>query len=262
MTAWFNDLRIYDQYGFAFLAVAGTALAIWLIYKVTHRASWWPAIDRWQGITGPFINVISVLFGLTLAFLANDTWSTRDQALTTVYREADALHSLAALSHTLPLPLHQQTCEAINQYAQGSAQEWRHLKRRDADRGVRQQADHLLEVVASAAVSQAVATPVQTLMLQEVKTIRAQRDHRISLSQTHINPLKWLSMAFLGLMSLIAIAAVHLDKPRAALLAMTIFGLASAPVAAIILIQSNPFWQPAAIKPDPIAAVRCEPTTM
>ena len=35
-------------------------------------------------------------------FLANDTWSAHDRAMRSVYREEDALHSIAVLSQTLP----------------------------------------------------------------------------------------------------------------------------------------------------------------
>ena len=44
-------------------------------------------------------------------------------------------------------------------------------------------------------------------------------------------------------------------KPkRAALVAMVLFSLAAAPTAAIVLIQGNPFEQPSAVSPAPIAA--------
>lgn len=43
-----------------------------------------------EGVAPPFINIVGVLFALTLAFLANDTWSAHDRAMGAVYREADA----------------------------------------------------------------------------------------------------------------------------------------------------------------------------
>ena len=75
------------------------------------------------------------------------------------------------------------------------------------------------------------------------------------MSQTHVNPLKWLGMGFLGFLTLLSIAVVHVDKPRAALVAVSLFALAAAPTAAIVLIQGNPFEQPTVVSPAPIAAV-------
>jgi hypothetical protein len=69
-----------------------------------------------------------------------------------------------------------------------------------------------------------------------------------------VNPLKWLGMAFLGLVTLLSLAVVHVHNPRAALVSMVLFSLAAAPTAAIVLIQGNPFEEPSAVSPAPIAA--------
>ena len=50
--------------------------------------------------------------------------------------------------------------------------------------------------------------------------MRASRDLRIGLSQTHANPLKWMGMAFLGFLTLLSLAVVHADNARAALVAI------------------------------------------
>ena len=89
-------------------------------------------------------------------------------------------------------------------------------------------------------------------MLRKAVEIRDERDLRISLTQTHVNPLKWLGMAFLGFLTLLSISVVHLDKPRAAMVAVILFALAAAPTAAIVLIQGNPFQQPTSVTPAPI----------
>jgi len=85
--------------------------------------------------------------------------------------------------------------------------------------------------------------------LQLIAQIRARRAERVGLSRTHVNPLKWASMAFLGFITLISIAVIHADTPEAALVAMVLFGLASAPVATIVLIHGNPFQPPFSTSP-------------
>lgn len=59
----------------------------------------------------------------------------------------------------------------------------------------------------------------------------------------------------LGLLTLLSIAVVHVDKPRAAMVAVSLFALAAAPTAAIVLIQGNPFEPPTVVSPAPIEAV-------
>jgi len=84
--------------------------------------------------------------------------------------------------------------------------------------------------------------------------IRQSRDERIALSQTHVNPLKWLGMAFLGFLTMISVAAVHIGAPRAMILSVSLFALAAAPTAVIVLIHGNPFQGFAAVSEAPIAA--------
>jgi len=247
-------LRTYDHYLYALVALLGTALAVAAIQWLLRRSRWarWAASLR--GVAPPFINIIGVLFGLTLAFLANDTWSAHDRATNAVFREADALRSLITLSGALPGPLQGRVRAAIAGYGQASAAEWPLLARRQSSARVPAQADALLGLLASREIASAAGDTVQALMLRQVSDIRAERDQRIGLSQTHVNPLKWLGMAFLGLVTLLSLALVHVENPRAALAAMVLFALAAAPTAAIVLVQGNPFEAPAAVSPAPIAA--------
>ena len=51
---------------------------------------------------------------------------------------------------------------------------------------------------------------------------------------------------------ILSIAAVHLSATRAGILAITLFAVAAAPSAAIVLVQGNPFQEPAAVSAEPI----------
>ena len=245
---------MYDHYGYALLAVVGTFLAV----AGVHYSLLWPRSGAWlrslAGVVPPFINVISVLFGLTLAFLANDTWSAHDHAVNAVFKEADALRSLAVLSTALPTPLRGQVQAATVDYAEASASEWPLLAQRRSSIQVTQRADALLTLLASPTVALNAGATVQKLMLDQTMITRDERDRRTGLGQTHVNPLKWLGMAFLGMMTLLSIALVHVEHPRAALAAVLLFALAAAPTAAIVLVQGNPFQQPTAVSPAPILA--------
>lgn len=243
----------YDQYGYALMVVLGTLAAVAGVHWVLGRPRWAGWVASLRGVAPPFINIIGVLFGLTLAFLANDTWSAHDRAMNAVYVEADALRSLDVLSRELPEPLRGRVHQALSDYAQASAAEWPHLAQRQPQAAVSARADALLSLLASRAVAADRGEGVQGLLLKKASEIRAQRDQRIGLCQTHVNPLKWLGMAFLGFVTLLSVMVVHVEQPRAALIAVVLFALAAAPTAAIVLIQGNPFQQPTAVSPEPIA---------
>lgn len=249
------EWHTYDHYGLALLAVAGTLAATLGIQWFIQRSRWAAWARSLEGVAPPFINIIGVLFGLTLAFLANDTWSAHDRAMNAVYREADALRSIAALAVTLPEPLRERVHGAISRYAQASADEWPRLAQRTEAREVVGRGDALLGLLASAEVGEEAGDNVQALMLRKATEIRSDRDLRVALSQTHVNPLKWIGMAFLGFLTLVSVAVVHVERPRAALVAVVLFALAAAPTAAIVLVQGNPFQSPSWVTPAPIEAV-------
>ncbi len=247
-----DELRAFDHYGYARFALLGTAGAVVGVQWLLQGSRWTPWAHSLRGVVPPFINIVGVLFGLTLAFLANDTWSAHDRALNAVFREADSLRSLVVLSGQLAEPLKGRVREAVSGYAQASAGEWPLLARRQASPEVTERADALLTLLAGQTVAAGTSASVQALMLRQASDIRDQHEQRIGLSQTHVNPLKWLGMAFLGFLTLLSVAVVHVEQPRAALTAIVLFALAAAPTAAIVLVQGNPFQQPTSVSPAPI----------
>ena len=249
-----TNWHIYDHYGYALIAVLGTLAVVIVIQWLMCRSRWAAWVRSLHGGAPPFINIIGVLFGLTLAFLANDTWSAHDRAMTAVYKEANALHSIATLAQQLPQPLRAQLHAALVQYAQASTSEWPQLAQRTQSPDVVSRADALLQLLASPEVQQAAGSNVQSLLLSKINEVCEQRDQRIALSQTHVNPLKWMGMGFLGFLTLLSVAVIHVERPRAAFVAIVLFALAAAPTAAIVLIQGNPFQPPTAVAPTPIEA--------
>lgn len=248
----FSQLYLYDHYGYAFLAVAGTFATVWGIYWLMASSRWAARIRGLQGVAPPFINVIGVLFGLTLAFLANDTWNAHDRATTAVYREADSLRSILTVARNIDSPTMQELNRQLTDYGLAIVAEWPQLARRGVSSDATAKADALLVLLIRPEIAQAVGGNGQTLLLQKAADLRNDRDLRISLSQTHINPLKWLGMAFLGLLTLLSVAVVHAENAKAALVATLLFALAAAPTAAIVLVQGNPFQEPSIVSPAPI----------
>lgn len=245
-------LNTHDHYLYALVALLGTLFAVVAVLKVMTHPAWQGRVQSLRGVVPPFINIVGVLFGLTLAFIANDTWNAHDKATNSVYREADQLRSLTVLSGSMPQPLRGQFRQQLTDYARASADEWQQLAQRQASPQADALSSALLLSVASADVERAVGSNVQAVMLKGVADIRQARDLRISLSQTHLNPLKWLGMAYLGLLCILSVAVVHVDHPRAAAASIILFALSAAPTAAIVLVQGNPFQQPSFVSPQPI----------
>lgn len=244
-------LSSYDHYAYAVIAIFGTAVAVYVIDRLMGGARSGPWVHSLHGVVPPFINIVGVLFGLTVAFLANDTWSAHDRTTNAVYREADALRSIMVVTRQLEDGKREALRAAVIAYQAAAVEEWPLLARRTTSPAAATASDRLLALAATQP-AQPGGAAIQTLLLGKAAELRADRDARISLSQAHVNPLKWLGMAFLGLVTLLSVAAVHAENRRAALVAMLLFALAAAPAAAIVLVQSNPFQPPATVSPRPI----------
>ncbi|MFO1152703.1 MAG: hypothetical protein U1E42_03400 [Rhodospirillales bacterium] len=252
----------YDQYYLAVVAVVGTLLAVIFLLWLTQRSRYAGFIRTYRGIAATFLNVIGVLFALNLAFLANDTWLAHDRARQAVSQEAGALRSILALAERLPAASRAKVDGAVTTYArQAATADWPLLALRQSSPAVAEDLNALLMLLASEEVAAQVNAPVQSLLLQQAVQVRSMRDLRIALSDTHVNPFKWLGMAFLGFLTMISIAMVHVDSSRAEFLAIALFAAAAAPTAGIILVHGNPFQQPASVSAAPIAAIAQEATT-
>ncbi|CAA7625686.1 DUF4239 domain-containing protein [Magnetospirillum sp. UT-4] len=249
-------IQTHDHFLLAAIALFGTlgaaAFLLWLAYRSRHAA----AISAFRGVSPPFVNVVGVLFALTLAFLANDTWNAHDRAVTATFHEAGNLRSILALSQHLPEPQRDAVAAAVKRYAASAVdEEWPLLARRASSAATAEMTAELLATLSRPDLAAGLAPAVHQQMLQRAVEVRDAREQRIALSQTHVNPLKWLGMAFLGLLTMISIAMVYVDQPKAELLAVALFAAAAAPTAAIVLIQGNPFQPPSAVSAAPLAGL-------
>jgi hypothetical protein len=245
-------LHTYDHYLLAAIALFGTVAAglfgLWL-----GHSRFAPAIRAWRGLSPPFVNVIGVLFALTLAFLANDTWNAHDRATNAVFQEAGALHNIQALCRHLPDAPRARVDGALQRYVHLAVeQEWPRLADRHGSPETSDALAALLEVLSSPDVARGLHPTSHAQVLEQAVDVRSAREQRMALSQTHVNPLKWLGMAFLGLLTMVSVAMVYVDQPKAELLAVMLFSAAAAPTAAIVLIQGNPYLEPSAVKATPL----------
>ncbi len=243
----------YDQYYLSVLVVLGTMSAAAFLLWLCQRSRWVPFIRTFRGIAQNFLTVINVIFALNLAFLANDTWNARDRALNAVFQEGGNLRTIVDLAEHLPDLERSEVEGAVKHYGELAVDtEWPLLARRQSSPDADDALDSLISRIAQPDVASLAGASVQALMLQQTVHVRESRELRIALSRTHVNPLKWLGMAFLGFLTMISIAMVHVEQPRAELLAVLLFATAAAPTAAIILVHGNPFQHPMAIGPQPI----------
>ncbi|MEI8393610.1 MAG: DUF4239 domain-containing protein [Rhodospirillaceae bacterium] len=241
---------------FAFIAVFGTVVAACFLLWITQRSRYSDFIKEFRGVVAPFIGIPGILFALNLVFLANDTWIAHDRAQSAVYQEASALSSIMVVAKLLPDPAKTNIMTIVKQYVSDVVDiEWDKLSRREIEYSTYNDIDALVSIVMDRSVSEEVNGNTHKYIISQLEKLKESHLQRVILSKTHINSLKWLSMAFLGFITMISIVMVHVDQVKAELIAVLIFASAATPTAVIVLIQGNPFQQPTALVSSPISCV-------
>ncbi len=251
-----QQLYSYDGYILAFIALTGTVFAALFLVWLTQRSGYSARIKEFRGVAAPFIGIPGILFALNLVFLANDTWNAHDRAQHAVYQEAGALRGTLAVARLLPDPDRSLLSQAVATYIDhATTLEWPRLALRQTVSTVDDDIERLMGIVMTRSVGDALDRDAHAYLINQVDQVKIAHAQRVILSKTHINALKWLSMAVLGLITMISIVMVHVDQAKAEVLAVVLFVVAATPTAVIVLVQGNPFQQPTALVPGPIQCV-------
>ena len=221
-----------------FIVLYAIAAAItWL----THLSPARPFFASCVGIAGPFFASVAVLFSLFAAFLANDVQHRDAEAKGALFREADGIRTLMRFAEGLG-PLGDSAKAAALAYAQDVL-----TKELPAARqfdGVPQNLAtirNLTQAIISPETTSAIPEAAHEAMLDALVQIRQARLERLALTAGISDPMNWLAMLILGVLTQVAVAVVQLDKIRPQALALFVFTTAFAATVVMIGLSERPF---------------------
>jgi hypothetical protein len=249
ISAWLNLPVVAVFLVLAAYLAAATAVIHWLTFGRATR----PLAQSLAGVVAPYASALAVLFALLTGFLANDVWDRERRASRAVLAERDGLlevHGLSAVSDMAGVR------DALLTYLRTVvADEWPRM----ADQGRSGAADEALAVllreVARPDAAPEIAPAVRGALLNGVLRARSARDDRLVLSNDQSDATKWLSVLILALLTKVALAVVHLDRPRAQLVALIVFGVAAATTLGLIAVRERPFAGAVRVSPAPLEEV-------
>ena len=249
ISAWL-ELPILGIFASLIVFYLGTAaLMVWLSF----RSPWSPLILSFKGVVAPFFSSTAVIFGLLIAFLSNDIWDRNKQAERVVLTESDtlvALYSLSVASGTDSKRLR----TAIRGYASAVVDdEWPRLALEERSAKTEAALTALLREVAL--TGSAKDAGVQRTMLDMVLKIRSAHEDRLQLGQNRSAVTKWATVLLLALITQVAIAIVHLERPRPQAAALFIFTIGAVSLLGLLAVHEAPFEPPIFVPPGPIAGV-------
>ncbi|PPC85725.1 MAG: hypothetical protein CTY36_18535 [Methylocystis sp.] len=230
------------------LAAAMAALALslcWLSFASrfsTHAQSW-------KGVVPPFVAVPATLFGLLMTFLSQDVWDANRSAYRAVALEREQLATLSALSTNHGVD-DEDIPRAVRNYIETVVGlEWKTME--DAKESPEAEAA-LIKL--TRAVSSANIEPVfQRTLVDTVMRLRSAREQRLAIAEAFPDDRKWAAVLIIAFITQIALAVVHLDRPRPQLLAQAIFALAAIVPISLVASVDEPYAPPNAVSSEPLA---------
>jgi hypothetical protein len=228
----------------------GPALVLtWLLGRVPPHVR----ANYASSVNSATISTVSLLFGLFAAFLANDIWVRNQTAYQSVIDEGDAIRNLARLSEGQAVEHTMVLRDALVAYAMTVIEEdWPLMLQGKRSLNVLPKVRTISNLIVSGPVGQNAGPVVQDKMLDAFVHLREKRQVRVLIAENRTFTIKWHAMVMFGLLTQVAIALAHLDRPKPMLLAQIVFGLALSTCLSILLLNEFPFSRLNPISSDPL----------
>ena len=235
----------------AWLSLPAVGLFAVLIAAYAFSAILWSWLSFWSplsprvrtltGVVGPYFGSVGILFSLLAAFLANDIADQQRMAWRAVHNEASAIITAFTLSLAAPSGLG-EIRSALRAYAElVLTDEWPKMAKDQRSALVDKTMYELLRRVSDSAISREAGPALHNNLLRTVLQIREARSDRLALSYTEPKRLNWAIVLLLGIFTQLAIALVHLERPRPQAAALFVFSLATVITLGLIGLQEHPF---------------------
>jgi hypothetical protein len=215
---------------------------------IIHLLSFHGPVGRWagsfKGIVGPFFTSVTVIFALLAAFIANDVWRRNAEAAQVVRAEADALLNLYYLTPRTA-PGAAAVYNRIRAYIESVIrQEWPRMNVGDDAPETEAALDALFEEILSRSARSIFNSAVERARIDLIIKLRTIHANRLSIATDRTDEIKWATLLILAVMAQLAIAAVHLERPRPQIAVLTIFSGAVVIALSLVAIQERPFVPP------------------
>ncbi|MGO4706925.1 DUF4239 domain-containing protein [Microvirga sp. 2MCAF38] len=221
----------------AVLLAASGLLVYWLCFGKRCRR----IASSFGGVVAPFFGSVAILFALLMGFLANEVWDRNRQAARVVFDERDGLLALNAMTVTNVSDM-EEVRDAIRHYVRILIdEEWPLMMDQESSPQAERAILALLAHVSAPKIGIEAGQATQGALLDTVLALRKARSERLALSGDSTDRTKWETVLVLAVITQIAIAVVHLERPRAQAAALSIFTAAAVAALGLVAIRERPF---------------------
>lgn len=238
-----------------FLCVAAFGLICLSVALVLLR--WFSARFRTTATSlpvAPFFTAVTTVWALSLGFAAGDLWNVRGHAEQAASAERSSVSRLFGMSQPDALDAPKMRRHLLEYRDAVVKVEWGENDNRAGSDEVETALQNLrLSVIELA--RRGTPDALMGKMAQDFDELQDARNVRLAIGSSTISSLKWYLVLVLTVLSAVAIAAVHADKPAAGRTALAIY--VSAAIASIFILglHANPYSGGARVG-IPLAALR------
>jgi|GEM_PF-1747208 len=204
-------------------------------------------------VESAIIGAVALLFGLFAAFLANDIWQRNQIAQQSVVQEADAIRTLARYTEGMSPNYSEDMRAALSDYTKTVIEkDWPQMAVGSRSTELLSKVRAISAMIVSGNLGKEAGPTIQGRMLDAFTAIRENRQIRVQLAESRTLTIKWYALMVFGLLTQVAIAFVHVHRPREQMIAQTIYGLALSACLIILITNEFPFSHLNPVSPEPL----------
>jgi len=188
----------------------------------------------------PFFTAMTTVWALSFGFTAAEIWAVNTDAGQAANAERSALMRLAGMAdrNALDLPV---VIDGLRAYEVSvETKEWGENRNSAPAAEVDLALQHIRLAIVAAAKQGALPVLISK-MVQDFDELQDARSERLAFGRGSHSAYKWYLVIFLTVLSQLAIASVHADRPRAGRKALSIFTIAATVSLWILALHANPY---------------------
>lgn len=212
---------------------------------------------QFDGVAPPFFGLPAVLFSLTAALLATSVWDNHSTTTKAIKNESQGILDVISLANSLPRLSQSNLPASAKAYAQSIIDdEWQALAISRSNSPITDKKFVDMRTEIFKAVNALSNDAESKALLNAYYTINNAREARLAYAGFDLHPIRWYAILFLGALVLTAVAFIHVSKPKALIVAMSIATLTVlTPICMLALTFSSPYQGLVSISKSPYLQV-------
>ena len=213
---------------------------------------------QYEGVVAPLSGLPAVLFSLSAALMATSIWENYNIAAKAIKAESQGLIEIISLASTIPELKNSNLANTTRTYAKSVIhEEWQTLSSVSNDSPKTIEKFIAMRSDFFKAANQLNNNAESKILIHAFQTVDDARNMRLAYVSFDVHPLRMIGILLLAILVQIAVAFIHVAKPKALIVAMSIAtATVLIPICMIALTFSSPYHGIISISNEPYLQIR------